>query len=75
MLQDASAVGPGPAAQMEELVHLRRQEGGQRLPQGRGGRGGNPREGSGFTLRFRMAETTSPPVALSAAWHSWWVTP
>lgn len=30
MLQDASAVGPGPAAQMEELVHLRRQEGGGR---------------------------------------------
>lgn len=22
-----------------------------------------------------MAETTSPPVALSATWHSWWVTP
>jgi len=42
---------------------------------GRGGSSANPRAGSGFTLRFRMAETTSPPVALSAAWHSWWVTP
>lgn len=42
---------------------------------GRGRSGGNPKAGSGFTLRFRMAETTSPPVALSAAWHSWCVTP
>ena len=74
-LQDAPAVRSGPAAEVEKLLYLWGWEDRQLTARGQGQEGREPREGSDFTLRFRMAETTSPPVALRAAWHSWWVTP
>ena len=74
-LQNAPAVRSGPAAEVEELLYLWGWEDRQLTARGQGQEGQELGEGSDITLRFRMAEITFPPVALRAAWHSWWVTP
>lgn len=72
MLQDATTVCSGPVTEVEELVYLWEQEGGQLTTRGQSRRRGNREKGLvSFTLRFRIAEATSPPVVLRAAWHSW----